>query len=91
VAGDLYRVVDLPPNSHLTPTCRPQGPAHLSNGATIQGYYTPHEPWPRPGQPWTIYILWAGDHQDAAQLYQMFNHLVDEAGDIALSIAMSPP
>ena len=41
VADNLYRVVDLPPNSGFTPSCRPVGATHLSNGATILGYYLP--------------------------------------------------
>jgi hypothetical protein len=42
----LYKVVDLPPHSGFEPTCRPEGPVHLGNGATILGYYTPGERMP---------------------------------------------
>ncbi|MEP7285556.1 MAG: hypothetical protein ABI947_07290 [Chloroflexota bacterium] len=80
VDENLYRVVDLPPNSGFTPTCRPVGPTHLSNGATIVGYYVPQSTpstQPQPEKPWTIYLLWQGDPKDTQQSYQIFNHLVD--------------
>jgi 4-amino-4-deoxy-L-arabinose transferase-like glycosyltransferase len=82
VAGNVYRAVDLPPDSAFTPTCLPGGPTRLSNGATILGYYVPsnENEQPRPGQPWTIYVLWEGHRQATSQGYQMFNHLVDQAG-----------
>ncbi|MCC7446692.1 MAG: hypothetical protein IT324_04710 [Anaerolineae bacterium] len=74
--NNLYRVVDLPPHSVFTPTCRPQGPTRLNNSATILGYYTPQDSQPRPGQPWTIYVLWQGQSNDQHAVYQLFNHLV---------------
>lgn len=80
VAGNVYRAVDLPPRSAFTPTCRPHGATRLSNGATILGYYTPSDELPRPGQPWTIYVLWQGQRQAVSQGYQLFNHLVDQDG-----------
>ncbi len=73
---NLYRVVDLPPHSGFTPTCRPQGPTRLNNGATILGYYTPQEVQPQAGQPWTIYLLWQGQPNEQHSVYQLFNHLV---------------
>jgi len=76
--GGYLRIVDIPPHSAFTPTCKPVGPNHLGNGATILGYYTPGGEQPIPGQPWTIYMLWQGKPGQPQALYQMFNHLVDD-------------
>ncbi|HVO42896.1 MAG TPA: glycosyltransferase family 39 protein [Aggregatilineales bacterium] len=81
IAGNLYRVVDLPPGSGFTPTCRPAGPARLSNGVTILGYYTPGDEVPTPGAPWWIYLLWRGEPNRPQQAYQVFTHLMD-SGDV---------
>jgi hypothetical protein len=80
VAGNLYRVVDLPPNSGFTPTCTPASPKRLSNGATILGYYVPANRTPTVGQPWTFYLLWRGVPVALDQGYQTFVHLVEENG-----------
>jgi hypothetical protein len=77
---NLYKVVDLPPNSGFEPTCRPDGPVRLGNGATILGYYTPGERMPRPGQPWTVYVLWRSKINSSGQSFQLFNHLVEGSG-----------
>jgi hypothetical protein len=80
VLDNFYRVVDLPPHSGFTPTCRPEGPNYLDNGAIILGYYTPGDPLPHSGIPWTIYILWRGTPKNAGQEYQLFTHLVNARG-----------
>jgi hypothetical protein len=81
--GGVYRAVDLPPNSGFEPTCRPQGPDRLGNGATILGYYVPagSTQRPRPGTEWTIYLLWQGSKNTSDVQYQLFNHLVDAKGE----------
>ncbi|MCC7447808.1 MAG: glycosyltransferase family 39 protein [Anaerolineae bacterium] len=76
--NNYLRIVDIPPHSAFTPTCKPVGPNRLGNGATILGYYTPAGEQPVPGQPWTIYMLWQGKPGQPQELYQMFNHLVDD-------------
>jgi hypothetical protein len=77
---NLYKVVDLPPHSGFEPTCRPEGPTRLGNGATILGFYTPGERMPRPGQPWTVYVLWRSKVNTSGQSFQLFNHLVESSG-----------
>src|SRR5258708_16954087 len=79
--GNVYKAVDLPPNSAFTPTCQPQGPVRLANGATILGYYAPSARLPGAGQPWTIYLLWKGQPNNTHQTYQIFNHLVNAKGE----------
>jgi len=84
VADDMYRVVDVPPNSGFSPTCRPEGPTHLGNGATILGYYVPkairRQVALQTEQPWTIYLLWKSTVNNDHKSYQIFSHLVDAQG-----------
>jgi hypothetical protein len=82
ISNNLYRVVDIPPNSGFTPTCRPNGVTRLANGATILGYYVPTNSslTPQINKDWTIYILWTGVSTQPHTTFQLFTHLVDDHG-----------
>lgn len=81
VAHDLYRVVDLPPNSGFSLDCAADVPNRLSNGAAILGYHQLGMPHPQPDTPWSFYLLWQAEPGHSSSDYQMFVHLVDASGD----------
>jgi len=79
----FYRLLTLPANTRIDPTCKPAVPAtRFTNGAALLGYYiepgenqTPHA-----GQPWTVYLVWQNTPSGNVQEHQIFIHLVDETG-----------
>ena len=75
-----YRLTDLPPAGHFKLDLIPLEPARFSNGASVLGFLReiPGSE-PRPGQPWTVFMLWRVD-QLWLQDYKVFTHLVDESG-----------
>lgn len=84
IADNMYRIVDVPPNNGFSPTCQPDGPTRLGNGATFLGYYVPQTGGGsrilQVNQPWTIYVLWKSITNHDHTEYQIFNHLVDAQG-----------
>ncbi len=80
---DIYRVITLPPNSALYPSCEAVEPSRfgIGNGARIIGYSTEQEGRPTSGEEWKLFILWEGQQHPETTVYQMAVHLIDEAGD----------